>query len=91
MAAPGKPSASKWGSFLTSAVAGVESRLDNMLAEGAGGLDEDDSDGDGWTSQPKPKKPAAPQAQPQAQAPMTAAAAPAPAQAAKPGTSSCSY
>lgn len=31
MAAPGKPS--KWGSFLSQAVAGVESRLDNMLAE----------------------------------------------------------
>ncbi|XP_044718145.1 TATA element modulatory factor 1 TATA binding domain-containing protein [Hirsutella rhossiliensis] len=31
MAAPGKPS--KWGSFLSQAVAGVESRLDNILAE----------------------------------------------------------
>ncbi|KJZ79082.1 hypothetical protein HIM_01233 [Hirsutella minnesotensis 3608] len=31
MAAPGK--SSKWGSFLSQAVAGVESRLDNMLAE----------------------------------------------------------
>lgn len=34
MAAPGKPGASRWGSFLSQAVAGVESRLDNMLAEG---------------------------------------------------------
>ncbi|KAK2609016.1 hypothetical protein QQS21_002386 [Conoideocrella luteorostrata] len=31
MAAPGK--SSKWGSFLSQAVAGVESRLDNMLAD----------------------------------------------------------
>lgn len=31
MAAPAK--SSKWGSFLSQAVAGVESRLDNMLAE----------------------------------------------------------
>ncbi|OAQ64188.1 TATA element modulatory factor 1 TATA binding domain-containing protein [Pochonia chlamydosporia 170] len=31
MAAPGKQS--RWGSFLSQAVAGVESRLDNMLAE----------------------------------------------------------
>ncbi|KEY67470.1 hypothetical protein S7711_02390 [Stachybotrys chartarum IBT 7711] len=39
MAAPGKPSSSssasssRWGSFLSQAVAGVESRLDNMLGE----------------------------------------------------------
>lgn len=32
MAAPGKPS--RWGSLLSQAVAGVESRLDNMLADG---------------------------------------------------------
>ena len=31
MAAPGKHS--KWGSFLSQAVAGVESRLDNILAD----------------------------------------------------------
>lgn len=38
MAAPGKPAASggsKWGSFLSQAVGGLESRLDNMLAEAA--------------------------------------------------------
>ncbi|KAF7549335.1 hypothetical protein G7046_g8381 [Stylonectria norvegica] len=35
MAAPGK--SSRWGSFLSSAVAGVESRLDTILAEGEGG------------------------------------------------------
>lgn len=40
MAAPGK--GSKW-SFLTSAVAGVESRLDNMLSEAEGGVGVDDS------------------------------------------------
>ncbi|KAF7543384.1 hypothetical protein G7Z17_g10785 [Cylindrodendrum hubeiense] len=34
MAAPGKPSSSRWGSFISQAVAGVESRLDNMLTEG---------------------------------------------------------
>ncbi|KAF4123321.1 TATA element modulatory factor 1 DNA binding [Geosmithia morbida] len=73
MAAPGKPSASRWGSFLTSAVAGVESRLDNMLSEGAAGADDDD--GDGWTSSPAPKKKPQPQPQPQSQAPMTATAA----------------
>ncbi len=33
MAAPTKQ-ASRWGSFLQQAVAGVESRLDNMLADG---------------------------------------------------------
>lgn len=32
MSAPGKQ-ASRWGSFLQQAVAGVESRLDNILAE----------------------------------------------------------
>jgi hypothetical protein len=35
MAAPTK-STSRWGSLLQQAVAGVESRLDNILAEGAG-------------------------------------------------------
>lgn len=38
MAAPGKPAASggsKWGSFLSQAVGGLESRLDNILAEAA--------------------------------------------------------
>ena len=35
MAAPTKQaSSSRWGSFLQQAVAGVESRLDNILAEG---------------------------------------------------------
>jgi TATA element modulatory factor len=34
MAAPTKQS-SRWGSFLQQAVAGVESRLDNILTEGA--------------------------------------------------------
>lgn len=37
MASPPKPAlkpVSKWGSFLQQAVAGVESRLDNILAEG---------------------------------------------------------
>jgi len=33
MAAPSKQT-SRWGSFLQQAVAGVESRLDNILAEG---------------------------------------------------------
>jgi hypothetical protein len=33
MAAPAKQT-SRWGSFLQQAVAGVESRLDNILAEG---------------------------------------------------------
>ncbi|KAI5462977.1 TATA element modulatory factor 1 TATA binding-domain-containing protein [Mariannaea sp. PMI_226] len=37
MAAPGKPTGSRWGSFLSQAVAGVESRLDNMLTEGEDG------------------------------------------------------
>jgi hypothetical protein len=35
MAAPPKQS-SRWGAFLQQAVAGVESRLDNILAEGQG-------------------------------------------------------
>ncbi|KAL6858614.1 TATA element modulatory factor 1 TATA binding domain-containing protein, partial [Trichoderma novae-zelandiae] len=34
MAAPGKAASSRWGSFLQQAVAGVESRLDTILAEG---------------------------------------------------------
>jgi hypothetical protein len=34
MATPSKQT-SRWGSFLQQAVAGVESRLDNILAEGA--------------------------------------------------------
>jgi len=34
MAAPGKGS-SRWGSFLTQAVAGMEARLDNILADEA--------------------------------------------------------
>lgn len=35
MTTPGKPTGgSRWGSFLSQAVAGVESRLDNMLTEG---------------------------------------------------------
>ncbi|KAI1265264.1 hypothetical protein F5Y18DRAFT_65187 [Xylariaceae sp. FL1019] len=33
MSAPQKPSSSRWGSFLSQAVAGVEARLDNILAE----------------------------------------------------------
>lgn len=37
MAAPSKQ-ASRWGSFLQQAVAGVESRLDNILADGEGGV-----------------------------------------------------
>lgn len=45
MAAPSKQT-SRWGSFLQQAVAGVESRLDNILAEDA---DE---------AIPPPKKPA---------------------------------
>lgn len=37
MAAPTKQApSSRWGSFLQQAVAGVESRLDNILAEGEG-------------------------------------------------------
>lgn len=35
MAAPAK--SSRWGSLLSQAVAGVESRLDNILAEGEDG------------------------------------------------------
>lgn len=35
MAAPAK--STRWGSFLQQAVAGVEARLDNMLAEGENG------------------------------------------------------
>ncbi|TVY84385.1 TATA element modulatory factor [Lachnellula suecica] len=34
MSAPSKQASSRWGSFLQQAVAGVESRLDNILAEG---------------------------------------------------------
>ena len=60
MAAPGK--GSKWGSFLTSAVAGVESRLDNMLSEAEGGIGVDDSR-DSTTERRK---------QPERQAPMSA-------------------
>lgn len=33
MSAPGKQASSRWGSFLQQAVAGVESRLDTILAE----------------------------------------------------------
>jgi hypothetical protein len=33
MAAPGGKASSRWGSFLQQAVAGVESRLDTILAE----------------------------------------------------------
>lgn len=36
MAAPAKQT-SRWGNFLQQAVAGVESRLDNILAEGVEG------------------------------------------------------
>jgi hypothetical protein len=46
MAAPSKQT-SRWGSFLQQAVAGVESRLDDILAEGN-------------EATPTPKKPVAP-------------------------------
>lgn len=36
MAAPSKPG-SRWGSYLQQAVGGLESRLDNLLAEGQDG------------------------------------------------------
>jgi len=48
MAAPAKKSG--WGSFLQQAVAGVESRLDNILAEG---VSEE-------ASKPAPSKPTTP-------------------------------
>lgn len=41
MAAQGKHS--RWGTFLSQAVAGVESRLDNILAEGEDGRSHDPS------------------------------------------------
>ncbi|PHH91751.1 hypothetical protein CDD83_10455 [Cordyceps sp. RAO-2017] len=47
MAASGKPS--KWGSFLSQAVAGVESRLDNILAE---------ADDEAQAQQPQAARPA---------------------------------
>lgn len=37
MTSPAKQSASRWGSFLSQAVGGLESRLDNILAEGQEG------------------------------------------------------
>ncbi|ATY61804.1 M repeat [Cordyceps militaris] len=63
MAAPSK-SSSRWGSFLSQAVAGVESRLDNILSEEDGG-----SAAPATQQQPKP--------QPQMQAPTPASAVPA--------------
>lgn len=51
MSAPAKK-ASGWGSFLQQAVAGVESRLDNILAEGAPGEE--------GTKAPPPSKVATP-------------------------------
>lgn len=62
MAAPGKSSASRWGSFLSSAVTGVETRLDNMLSEAEAA--------DQQAAQQRQK----PQKQPPQQAPMSAAA-----------------
>ena len=67
MAAPNK-SSSRWGSFLSQAVAGVESRLDNILTEEDGG-----SNAPKTQQQPKP--------QPQMQAPTPASAVPAAAKA----------
>lgn len=81
MAAPGKPSGSKWGSFLTSAVAGVESRLDNMLAEGAAPVVDDDEQPRQQQHQQRRK----PQSQPQSQPPMSATTS---ARAAAPGSTS---
>ncbi|OAQ98921.1 hypothetical protein LLEC1_01087 [Akanthomyces lecanii] len=72
MAAPNK-SSSRWGSFLSQAVAGVESRLDNILTEEDGG-----SNASKTQQQPKP--------QPQMQAPTPASAVPAAAKA-SPNTS----
>ncbi|KAJ6781042.1 hypothetical protein PWT90_04782 [Aphanocladium album] len=67
MAAPNK-SSSRWGSFLSQAVAGVESRLDNILAE-----EDSSSHAPATQQQPKP--------QPQMQAPTPASAVPAAAKA----------
>jgi TATA element modulatory factor len=61
MAAPGK-SSTRWGSFLSNAVAGMESRLDNMLTEAE-------------EQQLQEKEKEKERQQPQAQAPMSAAAA----------------
>ncbi|XWW93218.1 hypothetical protein V2A60_001148 [Cordyceps javanica] len=60
MAAPNK-STSRWGSFLSQAVAGVESRLDNILSEEDGG-----NNAPATQQQPKP------QSQMQAQTPASA-------------------
>lgn len=53
MAAPNKQS-SRWGSFLQQAVAGVESRLDNILAE------ENEAASPARKPTPTPSTPAAP-------------------------------
>lgn len=37
MTSPAKQTSSRWGSFLSQAVGGLESRLDNILAEGQEG------------------------------------------------------
>ena len=50
MAAPAKQASSRWGSFISQAVAGVEAKLDNILA--------DDYD-DGGAPQNKESRPAA--------------------------------
>ena len=63
MAAPGKPSGSRWGSFLSQAVAGVESRLDNML----GDLDDGQQAQQAQQAQPAAAKP--PQPAPSKQSP----------------------
>ncbi len=57
MAAPNK-SSSRWGSFLSQAVAGVESRLDNILAD----ADESSAPASGPAAASKPKPPSQPPA-----------------------------
>lgn len=69
MAAPGKQS--RWGSFLSQAVAGVESRLDNMLSETEEAARLQDGSADGLAS-------------PTASAPTTTKQQPAPQQLAPP-------
>ncbi|KAL3961626.1 hypothetical protein ACCO45_003149 [Purpureocillium lilacinum] len=58
MAAPGKQS--RWGSFLSQAVAGVESRLDNILAEADDSSQQKPSPAAAPASSPKPAQLAAP-------------------------------
>ncbi|KAF7860855.1 hypothetical protein EAF04_008373 [Stromatinia cepivora] len=55
MTSPAKQSSSRWGSFLSQAVGGLESRLDNILAEGQEGQANKSASAAGSTVAAKPE------------------------------------